>query len=63
MMVTFVGSQMASKRARISWAILIFLLSEVRKPPSLYRAPCTWAIGNAYQLSVYTLITLSFPYL
>jgi hypothetical protein len=43
--------------------LLIFSPSEVRKPLSLYRAPCTWAIANAYRLSVYTLITLSFLYL
>jgi hypothetical protein len=62
-MTTFLGSQRASKRAKISWAFLIFLPSEVRKPLFLYRAPYIWAVANAYRLSVYILITLSFPYL
>jgi hypothetical protein len=60
---TFLGSQRASKRAKISGVFLIFLPSEVRKPLSLYRAPCTWVVENAYRLHVYTLIILSLPYL
>jgi hypothetical protein len=63
MMAIFLGSQRASKRAKISWAFLIFLPSEVRKSVSLYRAPYIWVVANAYWLSVHTLITLSFLYL
>jgi hypothetical protein len=63
MMAIFLGIQRTFKRAKISWAFLIFLSSEVRKPVSLYKAPYIWAVANVYWLSVYKLITLFFPYL